>query len=78
MDLHMSSVATLVPDGSWCVFYATSRKVYWGLKHNIFFAGPLIWYHTHTHTHTHKDTHKDKHKDPQHTHGASRLAHPYK
>ena len=31
MDLHMSSLGTLVPEGPWCVFYATKRQVYWGL-----------------------------------------------
>ena len=53
MDLHMSSFGTLVPEGPWCVFYATRHKVYWGLKHNVFFTGTLIWYHTHQQTNTH-------------------------
>ena len=50
MDLHMSSLSILVPEGHWCVFYATRRQVYWGLTHNVVFAGTLIWYHTHTNT----------------------------
>ena len=50
MDLHMSSLSILVPEGHWCMFYATRRQVYWGLTHNVVFAGTLIWYHTHTNT----------------------------
>ena len=26
MDLHMSSLGTLVPEGPWCVFYVTRLK----------------------------------------------------
>ena len=37
MDPHMSSVGTLVPEGPWCVFYATKCHVYWGLTHNVVF-----------------------------------------
>ena len=41
MDLHMSSLGTLVvSEGPWCVFYATRRQVYRGLIHNMFF----YWY----------------------------------
>ena len=50
MDLHMSSLGTLVPEGPWCVFYATRRQVYWGLTHNVVF----YWYSdliSHTHKH---------------------------
>ena len=65
MDLHMSSLGTLVPEGPWCVFYVTRRQVYWGLTHNVVFTGTLIWYHTNTQTHA------------LHS-GASRLTHPYK
>ena len=36
MDLHMSSLGTLVSEGPWCVFYATRRQVYRGLIHNVF------------------------------------------
>ena len=50
MDLYMSSLCTLVPEGPWCVFYAIRRQVYWGLTHNVGFTGTLIWYHTHKHT----------------------------
>ena len=51
MELHMSSLGTLVPEGPWCVFYATRRQVYWGLTHNVVF----YWYsnlilQTHKHT----------------------------
>ena len=57
MDLHMLSLDTLVPEGLWCVFYATRFQVYWALTHNAFFSGTLFWYHTHKHTHTHTNTH---------------------
>ena len=40
MDLHMSSLGTLVLVGPWCMFYATRLKVYWGLTHNVGF----YWY----------------------------------
>ena len=65
-DLHMSSLVALVPEGPWCVFYATMHQVYWGPTHNVFFR----WYsnlisHTHTHTHSHIHTNKDA----QHTQG---------
>ena len=40
MDLHMSSLVTLVPEGPLCVFYALRHQVYWGLTHNVFFC----WY----------------------------------
>ena len=60
----------LVPEGSWCVFYATTYQVYWGLSHNVVFC----WYfnlisHTHKHTHTERYT--------AHS-GASRHTHPCK
>ena len=52
-DLHMSSVGTLVPEGPWCVFYATRCQVYWGLTHNVVF----YWYsNLISHTQTHKYT----------------------
>ena len=64
MDIHMLSLATLVPEGPWCVFYATWCQVYWGLTHNVVFN----WYfHLISHTNTHT-THS----------GASRLTHSYK
>ena len=40
MDLYMSSLGTLVPEGPWCVFHATRRQVYWSLTHNVVFD----WY----------------------------------
>ena len=64
MDLHMSSFGTLVPEGPWCVFYATRHQVYWGLAHLIFYwCSDLI---THTHTYT-----------KIHSTGTSGLTHPY-
>ena len=47
----MSSLGTVVPEGPWCVFYATRRTVYWGLTHNVDFNwySDLIWQ-THQHT----------------------------
>ena len=38
MDLHMSSLHTLVPKGHWCVFYATRCQVFWGLTHEICYS----------------------------------------
>ena len=52
MDLQMSSHRMLVPEGLWCVFYATKRQVYWGLTHNVVFC----WYSdliSHIHKHSH-------------------------
>ena len=40
MDIHMSSLVTLVPEGPSFVFYATRHHVYWGLTHNTVF----YWY----------------------------------
>ena len=55
MDLHMMwSLDTLVPEGPWCVIYATRHQVYWYLT--CFFAGTLIL-HKYTHTHTHHTAH---------------------
>ena len=51
MDLHMSSLGTLIQEGPWCVFYATASQVSWGLKNNVVF----YWYSyliSHTQTHT--------------------------
>ena len=61
MDLHMSSLGTLVPEGPWCVFYATRHEVYWGLTYNVAFC----WYsylisHTQTHTGPSRLTHPYK------------------
>ena len=43
MDLHISSLGILVPEGPWCVFYAPSL-----LRSGTmcFFTGTSIWYHT--------------------------------
>ena len=71
MDLHMSGLGTLVPEGPWCVFYATRHQVYWGLTHNVIF----YWYshlishkHTHTHTHTHTQIHTIRLTHPLYLH----------
>ena len=69
MDLHMSSLGTLVQEGpSWCVFCARSCQVYLGLIHVVF-----CWYsdlisHTQVHTHTHKATHHTQGPRDWHTH----------
>ena len=52
MDLHMLILSTLVPEGPWCVFYATRCQVYWGLTDNVFFLLALWFDITHTNTHT--------------------------
>ena len=49
ITLHMSSLGTLVPKGSWYVFYVTRCQVYWDMW---FFTGTLIWYNTHKQKHT--------------------------
>ena len=64
MDLLKSSPGTLVPEGPWCVFYATGCQVYWDLT-------LVLWLDvTHTNTDTHTKTHS--------TLRASRFTHPYK
>ena len=67
MDLQMTSLGTLVPEGPSCVFYATNLGV---LIHNVFFCWYLIWYHTHTCTNTltHKDTQRSLGPVDLHTH----------
>ena len=64
-DLHMSSLGTLVPEGSRCAFYATKQGVKVPEVWHIlwFFTGTQILYqtHTHTHTHTHTRTHARTH-----------------
>ena len=69
MDLQMPSVGTLVPEGPWCVFYATRRQVCRALTHNVAFCWyrDLISHTTHKHTQTHT----------AHS-GASRCTRPYK
>ena len=55
MDLHMSNLGTIVPEGPWCVLYATRRQVYWGLTHNVvFYKYSDLTSHTET-----QNTHKD-------------------
>ena len=53
MDLHMSSLGTLVLEGPWCVFYGKRHQV-WHIT--LFSAGTLIWsrrnMHTLTNTHS--------------------------
>ena len=47
---HMSNLGTSVPEGPWCVFYATRRQVYWGLTRDFLL---VLWFdiiQTHTHT----------------------------
>ena len=47
MELHMSSLGNLVPEGPWCMFYALRCQVYWSLTHMVF-----CWYSdliSHTH-----------------------------
>ena len=53
MDLHMwSLLGNLVPEGTWCVSYATRCKVDSGLTHNVVF----YWYSRFDITQTHKLT----------------------
>ena len=37
MDMHTSNLDTLVPEGSWCLFYVTRCHVYWSLTDNVVF-----------------------------------------
>ena len=53
MDLQMSSLGTLVPEGPWYVFHATRDQVYWGPKHDVVF----YWYSDFVTTHTNTQTH---------------------
>ena len=65
MDLYMSSLGTLVPEGAWCVFYATRRQVYWGLTDNVVF----YWYsYLISHTQTEKHTQHTQGPVDLHTH----------
>ena len=70
MDLHMSSLGALTPEGPWCIFYAIGHQFCWGLIHNVSFAGTVLWFDiTHTNTHIHTQRHT------AHS-GASKLTHP--
>ena len=62
MDLHMSSLGTMVPEGPWCVFYATRHQVYWGLTQGVLL---VLWFDI-------------IHKTYKAHSGASRLTHQYK
>ena len=68
MDLHMLSLATLIPEEPWCVFCAARRQVYWGLTHNVVF---YRYYYLISHTNKHANIHST-------LRGSSRLTHPYK
>ena len=68
MDLHMLSLGTLVPEGPCCLVVCFTQQdikftEVWHIMR--FFAGSLIWYHTHKQRHT------------THTR-VKRLTHPYK
>ena len=57
MILWIYTCRALVPEGTWCVFYATRHQVYRGLIDNVVFC----WYsnlisHTQTHAHTKRHT----------------------
>ena len=58
IDLHMSSLGTLVPEGHWRVFYVTRSQVYWDLTQNVAF----YWYFD-------LISHMQRHKHTQHTQG---------
>ena len=62
MDLYILSLGTLVPEGPWCVFYATRHQVYWGLTQGVL---PVLWFDI-------------IHKTYKAHSGASRLTHQYK
>ena len=63
MDLHMSSLGTLVTEGPWCVFYATDIKFveFWH----------IMWFFTSTQSDFHTQTHIAHSR-------ASRVTHPFK
>ena len=61
MDLYMLSLGTIVPEGPWCVFYATRHEVYWGLIYNMVF----YWY---PDLISHKRTQHTQRPVYQHTH----------
>ena len=43
MDVHISSLSTLVQEKPYCVFYATRRQVYWGLTRGFLLVLWLNW-----------------------------------
>ena len=50
MDLHMSRLGTLVPEGPWYWVYATRHQFYWGLTHTFFYWYSDLISHTKTHS----------------------------
>ena len=71
LDLHVSSLGTLVPEEPWCAFYATRHQVYWGLTHvdSCWYSNLISHTRTHTHKHTHTHTHTYTHTHTEHTQG---------
>ena len=70
MDLFMSSLGTLVPEGPCCVFYATRRQVRSDTSCGFLL---VLWFNI-THTRTHARTHAHI----QSKQGSYRLTHPDK
>ena len=66
LDMHM--LVTLVPEGPWCLFYATGYQVYWGLTHIYFCWYSNLISHIHKCRHIHKDTQHTKGPVDLHTH----------
>ena len=62
MDLYMSILGALVPEGLWCVFHETRRQVYWSLTHSVVF----YWY-SDLISNTH-NTHHTQGPADEHTH----------
>ena len=54
MDLQISNLCTLAPEGPCCVFYATRHDVYWDLTYCSFLQIP--WFDI-THTNTYMQRH---------------------
>ena len=48
MNLHMSSLGTLEPEGA-CVRFMQLGVTFSEVWHNVIFSGTLIWYHPHQH-----------------------------
>ena len=71
MDLHMSRLGTLVPEGLDVCFVQQGVKST-EVWHMWFFAGTLIWYYTQTNKQN-KQTHTHTQKDTQHTQGPADL-----
>ena len=65
IDMYVSSLGTLVPEGPWYLFYATRCQFYWGLAYNVVFQ----WYSDLiSHTHKHKNTQHTQEALDWHTH----------